>query len=355
MASIYFFKFPLESSLGGAEFHTLKLAKHFQEQRKKVKLFTSDQYLFRLFEKHHLPRRRLFVGWEPTSKWSLLLWPLTYLIAKFKFRKLIKLTPPGSTLFMQSLTEKLVLTPLTLNPSPARGEGNMVKTIWLEHKIPGRWLILNPLKFRYLKLAKQVKLVTVSKFAKAEFVKFGVPGEKIEVIYPGTPSSLRLRSEQASPPIPTQVGIGGERAGVFTIGLLSRLDPEKGVLDFLKIIIPELPKHAHWQILIAGEGPEKEKIINLINKYNLGSRVKLLGFVNDLDDFFYQISVLVYPSKVAESFGMSVAEAQARGILIIASKIGALPELMEHQKSGFLVEKPQDWIEYLVRIDKQFS
>lgn len=323
---IYFFKFPLHESRGGAEFYTLRHAQELLKQGHKIKLFTSDGKLFRLFEQNKLPRRRLFVGWEPTSKWSLLLWPLTYVIARRKFKKLLINIPEGSTLHMQSLIEKLVLTPLT-----------PVRSIWMEHKIPGRWLKLNPLKFRYLRLAKRVELITVSNFAKQEFIKFGVPEKNIKVEYP-TPTS--------SPPYK-----GGEREGVFTIGILSRLDAEKGVYDFLKNILPTLKKHTDWQVLIAGEGSGEEKIKKLKTQNQLN--LNLLGFVNNLDDFFSQISVLVYPSLVPESYGMAVAEAKARGVPVVATKIGALPE----QAPDFLVEqnKPEDWIRYLEAVNNSFN
>ncbi len=336
---ILFLKFPLEDSLlGGAELQTLKLAKHFKSIGQDVKLITSDRRLFRLFEKHGLPRKRLWAGFEPTSQSALLKWPLTFFVAQSKFRKLIKDFSPGTTLFMQSLTEKLVLTPLILKSKILNPKS---KIIWLEHKIPGRWLSLNPLKYRYLKLAKCPQLLTVSNFAKQEFIKLGVPEKNIEVIYPSIQSSQTSKFYFLD-------------SKFFTIGLLSRLSPEKGVLDFLRTLIPELKKHPNWRILIAGEGEEKNNIQELIDNNDREKQIKLFGFINNLDEFFSRVSVLIYPTKVPESFGVSLLEAMTRGIPVIASKIGAFPEIIEHEKSGFLVppNKPEAWIEYLNKLKK---
>ncbi|MBI4050676.1 MAG: glycosyltransferase family 4 protein [Candidatus Doudnabacteria bacterium] len=330
---IFFFKFPLQDSLGGAEFHTLKLAKHFQSLGHAVKLITSDAKLFRLFEKHRLPRQRLFVGWEPTSKLSLFLWPLTYLIAGYKFRKLVKQISPGATFFMQSLTEKLILSPLILQSEILNQKS---KIVWLEHKIPGRWLKLNPLKSHYLKLARRIELVTVSNFAMQEFVKLGILKKTIKVIYPGVDAiSHKLLPKT-----------------FFTIGLLSRLAPEKGVLDFFQTILPTLKDHPDWKIIIGGEGEERQKIEFLISNYHLENQIKLLGFVNDLDEFFLQISVFVYPTKVPEAFGVAVLEAAARGVPVVGSEIGALPEMIEDKKSGFLIEpnEPAMWSAVLIQL-----
>lgn len=331
MANIFFCKFPLEDSLAGAEFHTLKLAKHFVSRGHTVQLLSSDKKLLNLFAKNNLPHRYIFVGWEPTSKLSLLLWPITYLVARSRFEGLTKDIPPHSAIFMQSLTEKLLLTPRLAASQ---------KIFWLEHKTPGRWLKSNPLLGPYLKLANQIKLIAVSNFAEAEFVKLGVQEKNIGVIYPG----ISLPSTQSPP-------------ASFTIGILSRLDPEKGVFDFLKKIIPHLPSHSTWQILIGGEGKERGNIEQLINNNNLQTQIQLLGFVENVSDFFSQISVFVYPTLVPESFGIAAAEAQARGIPVIASSLGALPEIIDHQKTGFLVapENAQAWIGYLENMAKNKS
>lgn len=325
---LVFCKFPLESSLGGAEFQTLKLAKYFQTQGQQIKLYTSDDKLLRLFEKNDLPRRRVFIGFEPVGKTALALWPITYLIAYHRIKKLLQEIPQPRIFFCQSLTEKLVLTPRL-----AQKSGNRV--IWLEHKIPGRWLKLNPLRFRYLRLAKQVQLITVSNFAKQEFVKFGVPEGNIKVVYPSA-------TVHHPPSPPLKVRRGGE--GLLRIGLLSRLAPEKGVFDFLQNILPTLKKHSNWKVVIAGEGQETGQIRRLVDHSGQEEQIKLLGFVNDLDEFFSQISVFVYPTKAPESFGIAVLEAMARGIPVVASKVGALPELIEHEKSGFLINLTQTFL-----------
>ncbi|MDP3741124.1 MAG: glycosyltransferase family 4 protein [bacterium] len=334
---VFFFKFPLIDSLGGGEHYVLYQAKYLKSQGFEIKLITSDRNLFRLFEKNYLPRKRIFAGWEPTSKWSMLLWPVTYLVAKKRFKKVLAQIPRDSIVFCQSLVEKLILTPLTLNPSPS-GRGAGVRIIWLEHKIPGNWLKLNPLKFRYLQLAKKIQVVTVSNSARAEFVKLGVPEENITVVYPSPSPVLR--------PLSPRVRVEGVR-----IGILSRLDPEKGVLDFLKLIIPTLKNHPAWQIIIGGEGEEKIEIQSLIDTNYLAGRIKLLGFVNNLDEFFSRVTVFACPSKTPESFGISVLEAMARAVPVIASKIGALPEIIEHGKNGFLVTNSQDWAEYIKKLE----
>jgi len=326
---IFFFKFPLVPSFGGAEFHTLSLALEMRTRGQQTMLVTSDPYLFRLFEKHGLPRLRMFAGWEPTSKWSLIFWPLTYIIARRKLKKILRTAPPDSIFYCQSLTEKLIL------PHFLQATSHNLRAVFLEHKIPGRWLKWNPLKFWYLRRARTAKLVTVSQFAKQEFIKLEVPENNIEVVNPSL--SVIARSE-------------APRQSQFTIGILGRLDPEKGVFGFLTSVIPHLPDA---KVIIAGDGFEKKLIEQFIDENNLRSQIKLIGFIYDLGQFFFQISALVYPTKVPESYGIAAAEAIARGIPVVASNIGALPEIVKHGENGFLVERQEDWIKYLTLLQNR--
>ena len=343
--SIFFFKFPLVASLGGAEFHTLKLAQHFHAQGRQIKLITSDQHLFRLFEKHGLPRQRTFLGWEPTSKWSLLLWPLTFLIAKIKLKNIVAAAPADSIFFCQSLTEKLIFPGLLIKPNTYN-----LKPVFIEHKIPGRWLKLNPLKFLYLYYARRVTIIAVSGFVKNEFIKLGVPEKNIQVIYPAVhnPPQPSASKRERVPPLKLRGGEGE----LFTIGILSRLDPEKGVLGFLTSLLPYLPNHPNWKILIAGEGRQKQEIQQFIWQNHLQNHIELLGFIYNTAEFFSKISVLVQPSRNPEAFGLTVLEAMSHVIPVIAARIGALPEIITHGIDGFLVSSVNNgWIEYLTELE----
>src|SRR3989344_398734 len=310
---VWFCKFPLIDSMGGAEKHTLLLANHFSSIGDRIKLVSSDKKLLNLFWTNGLSAEYRFAGWEPTSGVSLLLWPLTILFAKPVFWSIAKKTTRDSVFFLQSLTEKLLLSPMLIK------KGGRV--FWLEHKIPGRWLKLNPLLKKYLRLSKKVQLVTVSKFAHKEFVKIGGSPKNIQYIYPGV-SVPKNNTAQ-----PT----------VFTIGILSRLDPEKGVLSFLNRFLSTLKKNPGWQMIIAGEGKEGLLIKKTILAHRLSDRVRCLGFINDLTGFFSKISVLVYPSLVPESFGLAALESIANKVPVIAPDAGAISEIIQHGKTGFLV------------------
>ena len=319
----WFFKFPHTPSLGGGEFFSLRIAQVLRKGGYAVRLITSDQRLLRLFEKHGLPRRRATLGFEPVSAGYLLLWPLTRALATFKVRRWLRKIKPGDAVFLHSLTEKLLLT----RPAKRRG----ANVYWLEYKIPGKWLWRNPLLRRYRQNAKRAKLITTSKFACDAFGKIGVAPENLAVLYPGV--------EIAPSPYPND----------FTIGVLSRLDPEKGTKEFLRLMTPLLENHPAWRLLIAGVGREESAIKQIAAAH---PQMHLLGLVSERREFFAEISVLAYPTGAEETFGLSLLEAQSCGRPVVASRRGAVPEAVAAGESGFLIP-PADtalWAEALEKL-----
>ena len=67
------------------------------------------------------------------------------------------------------------------------------------------------------------------------------------------------------------------------------------------------------------------------------ARNSLGGWIAGLDSFYREARFLVVPSVWFETFGLVAAEAMAHGLPVIASRIGGLPEVVEHGVSGLLV------------------
>ena len=322
----WFFKFPHTPSLGGGEFFSLLIAEFLRKRGYTVRLITSDQRLLRLFEKHGLPRRRASLGFEPVSTGRLLLWLLTWGLAKLRARRWIHEIKPGDAVFLHSITEKLLLT----RPAKRRG----ADVYWLEYKIPGKWLRQNPLLRRYRRLAKRATLITTSKFARDAFRKIGVAPENVAFLYPA--------AETAPAPYPNN----------FTIGVLSRLDPEKGTKEFLRLMMPLLKNHPAWQLLIAGAGQEENAIKQIAST---SKQVRFLGLISDRREFFAEISVLAYPTQAEETFGLSLLEAQSSGRAVVANRRGAIPEAVAAGESGLLIPPsgPALWAEALEKLSKR--
>lgn len=91
---------------------------------------------------------------------------------------------------------------------------------------------------------------------------------------------------------------------------------------------------------LAGDGPEKEKLIKLVEKYQLTDRVEFLGFINKQQTVKYMCSALFFVMcSRYEPFGIVNTEAMAAGKAVIASAVGGIPEYIKPGKNGLLFEK----------------
>ncbi|MDI6785417.1 MAG: N-acetyl-alpha-D-glucosaminyl L-malate synthase BshA [bacterium] len=118
---------------------------------------------------------------------------------------------------------------------------------------------------------------------------------------------------------------------------ISNFRPIKNVSDIIKAfkIITEYKKIS---LLLIGDGPQKEDIRNLVNKLNLTKKVIFDNSKQKIAKIISKSSIFILSSKM-ESFGLAALEAMSCGLPIVAYKVGGLPEVIAHNKNGFLVKK----------------
>lgn len=158
--------------------------------------------------------------------------------------------------------------------------------------------------------------VAPSVFVRDKALTFGVAAERLSVLYHG----VEAPSDVAPPPPGTP-----ERYAFFA----GRLSVEKGV----RLLPAIAARIAPVPLLVAGDGPlgawlDAQPIANL----------RRLGHLPDarLASLRANAAVVVAPSLFVEHFGYSVAEALLDARPVVASRIGALPELVEHEVTGLL-------------------
>lgn len=117
-----------------------------------------------------------------------------------------------------------------------------------------------------------------------------------------------------------------------------RLVPQKGfdlLIDAWAALANDFP---HWQLHIAGEGPERARLEHKIQQLCVHSSVRMLGAVNDLDARMMSASVFVLSSR-HEAYPMVLCEALAAGIAVVAADCPTGPrELIRSEENGLLVE-----------------
>lgn len=155
---------------------------------------------------------------------------------------------------------------------------------------------------------------------------------KVSIVHNGIPipDPAKLQSREA-----VRAGLG-IRDVCPMIVCVARLEPEKNIgtlISAMKIVSCAIPEA---RCMIAGEGSMGDLLKAEIERLNLGTSVRLLGFVRDTLSLINACDLFVLPS-LAEPFGLVLLEAMALGKPVIATQAGGPIEIVLDGESGLLV------------------
>ena len=175
-------------------------------------------------------------------------------------------------------------------------------------------------------------IITPSEFYRTKFIEDGVNPNKIQVIH----NSIEMND----------YNVKTEDDGYALY--FGRLSKEKGILNLINAFV----KTNGGKLYIAGEGPEKETIENIVKKNKLEDRVKLLGFLNkeQMTEYTRKCKFVVVPSIWYENCPYSILETLAIGKPVIGAKIGGIPELISHEENGYVYETQSELTEYMNKL-----
>ncbi len=172
--------------------------------------------------------------------------------------------------------------------------------------------------------------IAITKYIKSCWVEKGLNSKKTEVILNAIP---KLEAN----PMDIHKRFEIEEDINFFVGYIGRLIEWKAPDFLLKAFNEFNKKESSTGLIFAGEGPKKKKLIRLQDKLNLSNSVYFLGWVQEIYSLIYSLDVLVLPS-VKEPFGRVLLEAMALKVPVIATNSGGIPEIIEDERNGLLVE-----------------
>lgn len=128
----------------------------------------------------------------------------------------------------------------------------------------------------------------------------------------------------------------GLPADSLVLGMIAQLIPRKGHRHLLAALPPLLAAHPRLQVLIFGQGPLQDELAAEISAPPYAGRVRLVGFRHDLPRLLGALDLLAHPADM-EGLGVSLLQASAAGLPIVATRVGGIPEAVREGENGLLV------------------
>jgi glycosyltransferase involved in cell wall biosynthesis len=192
--------------------------------------------------------------------------------------------------------------------------------------------LARPVRLLYrLTLPWTQKIVNISAGEMALMRAEGIPAGKMTVIYNGVDGEMFLPAKPQRDP---RDAAGKESP--LVVGCVAFLSKRKGVnnlIDAFRQVVDRCPR-ARLQII--GDGEERAALLAQIGALELQRHVELLGARPDVSKLMNAFDIAVLPS-LWEPFGLVIVEAMACAKPVVATRVGGIPEIVEHGRTGLLV------------------
>jgi glycosyltransferase involved in cell wall biosynthesis len=129
-------------------------------------------------------------------------------------------------------------------------------------------------------------------------------------------------------------GFSMDSTVISNVGILRSVKGHEVTLRSVKKIIEAFP---NAKFLIAGDGPVRERLEKMAADLGIERHVVFTGFIENIPEIYSFTDVAVL-SSWSEGLPQSILQAMASGVPVVATKVGGVPEVVIHEKTGLLVE-----------------
>jgi N-acetyl-alpha-D-glucosaminyl L-malate synthase BshA len=174
-------------------------------------------------------------------------------------------------------------------------------------------------------------VTAISEYLRERTVREFEIKNEIQVIYNFVNCDLYIRK-----PIAAQQRLTYAPNGERILMHLSNFRPVKRVTDTIEIF-DRVRKKIPAKLVLIGDGPDRSRAEWLAAQKGIQHDVIFLGKQDEVYEKLPLADIMLMPSQL-ESFGLAALEAMACNVVPIATRVGGVPEVIEHGKSGFLAD-----------------
>ena len=190
--------------------------------------------------------------------------------------------------------------------------------------------IFNKLKYNN---GKVDKLICISDYIKKVLLKDGIPEEKLVTVRSGVDIN---KFDDIKPPENFRNNLGIKK-DEYLIGTVAAFAGHKDYPNLLKAFSILRKRNPNIKLCIVGDGSLKKQVYDLANELNIFENIIFTGYVNNVGNYLKSFDVFVLASK-KEGLGTSIIDALAIGCPVVTTRTGGIPELIENEENGILVD-----------------
>jgi len=201
------------------------------------------------------------------------------------------------------------------------------------------------------------KMLAISEFSRRNIIDtYPIAEDKVETLYLGIDLEKYVKSSEKAQQFKEQFSIPD---GKKMIGVVGRIDPAKGQMEFITAIPEIIKEHPDTHFVVVGKPTSSNEISYLvelkkkIKDLGIGSFVTFTGFFSDVSIPMSAMDVFVMPSYF-EAFGLIAIEAMACRVPVIATNMGSIEEIIPSDDHGTKV-LPKNSEQISVAIKKLLS
>lgn len=187
------------------------------------------------------------------------------------------------------------------------------------------------------------KLIAMSDTQKEDMIMHGIKEKKIVVNYPSTLEKEKFDYETCLNTLRIELGLSRD-----TIIIGSVMMGHKGTRYLAELIKPILNRFLSVHYVLVGDTSSFEKCKNDLEGEEISKRVHYLGVRKDIPMLMKAFDIyshILDKSSSMETFGMVITEAMIMKTPVIATNEGGIKDIVENEKTGFLVELDEEYIE----------
>lgn len=187
-----------------------------------------------------------------------------------------------------------------------------------------------------LKYRPYARVITISAGIREVLLSEGLPADKVVCV----PSAVDVAHYQRGCDRPALEEAFGLEAAAIPVAMAAQFIERKGHRDLLAAWPTVVAAEPRARLLLFGQGPLREEMERLAAERGLADTVVFAGFRDDLERFLPCLRALAHPARM-EGLGVTLLQAGAAGVPIVACPVGGIPEIVKDGETGYRVP-PRD-------------